>query len=186
MTKFLYVGLDGEMSSNDVSTGGRLIQFGVTVRTEAGLVSTSMLMNPGEMQWQEEAAAVHNITQEDIRDFGKPNEIADDYFFQWLIYQGANPDKRMFTIPIGFNIMAFDMPFVKAQLPKTYSLFSRRGGDLNAMCFMLDGKDGITYDTWKKRAKKYAEDQLGNNAAHDAGWDSQMHLLCFEYLKSVV
>lgn len=185
--KYLYVGLDGEMSSNNVATGGRLIQFGLTVRAPEGYLDTfSMLINPGEMEWQDEAAAVHNISQDDIRDFGKPNEVADALFYEWLTSRGADPKRKIATIAVGFNIMSFDMPFVRLQLPNTYSLFSRRGADLNAMCFLLDGKDGVGYDKWKERAKKYAEDTLNTNAPHDAGWDSQMHLLCMDYLKSVI
>ena len=82
------------------------------------------------------------------------------------------------------------MPFVQKLLPHTFSLFSRRTVDLNALCFALDGKvdNGmpVKVDTWKKRAKLYAIEKIGYENQHDAGWDAMMHLYSFEYLRNVM
>lgn len=184
---YLYVGLDGEMSSAALSEGGRLIQIGLTVRLPDGALDTfSCLINPGEMQWSEDAAKVHNISQEDIRDFGLPSELADQMCYDWLIGHGADPKKTRLTIPVGFNIIGFDMPYVRAQLPMTAELFSRRMADLNGMIWMLQGKEGMGFTGWKNAGLRHAEAILTDKREHDAGWDSQRHLLVFEYFKQLV
>jgi hypothetical protein len=183
---FLFIGLDGEMSSSELSEGGKLIQIGLS--TEDGY-QISMNMNPGECQWSERAFEVHGITLESLQSATLPDEV-DSQVYDWLIAIGADTNNRGKTIPVGFNVGAFDMPFVKDSLPKTYSLFSRRTVDLNALCFALDYSidNGMPMraETWKKRAKAYAIEKIGMENQHDAGWDSLMHIYCFEYLKGVM
>jgi hypothetical protein len=187
LSTYLYVGLDGEMSSAELAEGGKLIQIGLTVRLPDGQLDTfSCLVNPGQMQWSEEAAQVHGIHPDDIRAFGLPSHEADQMCYDWLISHGADPKKRRLTIPVGFNIIGFDLPFVRAQLPKTYELFSRRMADLNGMLWMLQGKDGLGFTDWKDKAMAYAHENLPDHRPHDAGWDSQRHLLVFEYFKALV
>ena len=183
---YLFLGLDGEMSSSELSEGGKLIQIGVA--TEDGLMR-SYTMNPGPCQWSEQAFAVHGITREKLSTSLSP-EIVDVKLYEFLVELGADTKRRGKTIPVGFNVGAFDMPFVKDSLPKSYSLFSRRTVDLNALCFALDYKEEngmpVKAETWKKRAKAYAIEQIGAENQHDAGWDSLMHIYCFEYLRQII
>jgi hypothetical protein len=180
---YLYLGLDGEMSSSELKDGGRLIQIGIA--TEDG-VSLSYLMNPGECQWSEVAFGVHGITLESLQSAPLPDEV-DEQLYEQLILLGANPRNRSKTVPVGWNVGAFDMPFVQNSLPKSFSLFSRRTVDLNALCFALDHKEEngmpVNAETWKKHSKAYAIAKIGSENQHDAGWDSLMHIYCFEYLK---
>jgi hypothetical protein len=182
----MYIGLDGEMSSSELAEGGKLIQIGIS--TAEG-INRSYTMNPGECQWSEEAEAVHGLTREELRFSLSPTEIDED-LYGFLMSIGADPKRRSKTIPVGFNVGAFDMPFVKDSLPKSYSLFSRRTVDLNALCFALDYKEEngmpVKAATWKKRAKAYAIEKIGTENQHDAGWDAEMHYYCFEYLKGVI
>jgi len=183
---YLFLGLDGEMSSSELSEGGKLIQIGVS--TAEG-INRSYTMNPGECQWSERAFEVHGITLESLQSAPLPDEV-DSQVYDWLIAIGADTNNRGKTIPVGFNVGAFDMPFVKDSLPKTYSLFSRRTVDLNALCFALDYKEEngmpVKAETWKKKAKDYAIEKIGMENQHDAGWDSLMHIYCFEYLRGVM
>ena len=183
---FLFLGLDGEMSSSELSEGGKLIQIGVS--TAEGR-TRSWTMNPGECQWSEEAANVHKISREWLELCKTPAEV-DSELYQFLIAIGADPKRRGKTIPVGFNVGAFDMPFLKDSLPKSFSLFSRRTVDLNALCFALDYQEEngmpVKAETWKKRAKAYAIEQIGAENQHDAGWDSLMHIYCFEYLRQII
>jgi hypothetical protein len=104
--------------------------------------------------------------------------------------KGASPKHRAKTVPVGFNITGFDMPFVKKTLPKVYSLFSRRTAELNGMLWLLHGKEdnghAVSFEGWKKKAMEYAHDSLDDYLPHDAGWDAKRHLLCYEYLQSVI
>jgi Exonuclease len=181
----LFVGIDGEMSSTDLQAGGKLIQIGLSVEGPDGIETIDYLIRPvGEMQWSEEAAQVHKIPQEALKGALHPDEV-DEILYEWLIERGANPKKRAKTIPVGFNIIGFDMPFVKATLPKTYSLFSRRMADLNGMLWLLHGKNNKSFETWKSMALDYAKMNMTDYKPHDAGWDSARHLVCFNYLRSV-
>ena len=183
---FLYIGLDGEMSSSELAEGGKLIQIGLFTQ---GGYQLSMKINPGECQWSERAFEVHGITLESLQSAPLPDEV-DSQVYDWLIAIGVDTNSRGKTIPVGFNVGAFDMPFVKDSLPKTYSLFSRRTVDLNALCFALDYKEEngmpVKAETWKKKAKEYAIKKIGTENQHDAGWDSLMHIYCFEFLKGAM
>lgn len=176
---FTYVGLDGEMSSSELDQGGRLIQIGFAL---AGGSAYSAMINPGEMQWDAVAASVHKIERSSLPNSENADEV-DMNAYGFLISQGATPKRRNKTVPVGWNVGAFDMPFVRETLPMTYTLFSRRTVDLNALCFALDGKNDLNFESWKKRSKEYAIEKIGYENAHDAGWDAKMSLYCFEYLR---
>jgi hypothetical protein len=178
----MYIGLDGEMSSAELSLGGRLIQIGLALNTGATYGS---MINPGEMLWDERAVAVPGFTRADIP--AEENwERVDQEAYDFLESQGVNVKRRNKNVPVGWNVGAFDMPYVRETLPKTYSLLSRRTVDLNVLCFLLDGKDNLNFDSWKKRSKQYAIEKIGYDNAHDAVWDAQMSLYCFEYLKTAL
>jgi hypothetical protein len=183
---YLFLGLDGEMSSSELAEGGKLIQIGVS--TEEGH-SFSYDMNPGECQWSEVAFGVHGITLESLKVCPPASEV-DELLYEILLILGADPKRRNKTIPVGLNVGAFDMPFIKDSLPKSFSLLSRRTVDLNALCFALDMREDngmpVKAETWKKRAKEYAINKIGAENQHNAGWDSLMHIYCFEYLKGVM
>lgn len=176
---FTYVGLDGEMSSSELEQGGRLIQIGLALADGSAY---SAMINPGEMLWDEEAVAVPGISRSDLPSYVNSEEV-DKNAYDFLISQGAKPNRRMKTVPVGWNVGAFDMPFVRETLPLTYSLFSRRTVDLNALCFVLDSRNNLNFESWKKRSKEYAIEKIGYENAHDAGWDAKMSLYCFEYLR---
>lgn len=183
----LFVGVDGEMSGTDIEKGHRLIQIGLSVMTDRGLESISFFIRPRNgMVWSEESAKIHNIPIETLIQHGLDEGIVDGALYDWLLLHGANPKQRAKNIPVGFNIIGFDMPFIKMQLPKTYSLFSRRMADLNGMLWLLHGKNNKDMDSWKKMALDYAEINLPDFNPHDAEWDAKRHLLCFEYLRSVI
>ena len=175
------------MSGTEIDKGHRLIQIGLSVRTEAGIESIGYLLKPRlDMLWDDDAAKVHEIPLERLERQGLDEKEVDELVYQWLVSHGANPKQRGKTIPIGFNIIGFDMPFIKLQLPKTYSLLSRRMADLNGMLWLLHGKNRKNMDSWKKMALDYAQLNLPDFNPHDAEWDAKRHLLCFEYLRSVI
>lgn len=178
----IYVGLDGEMSGTDLQHGSRLIQIGFAL--ENGATYTSYI-NPGEMTWSEEAEGVHKISQDRIPEFPLALDV-DQAVYTFLTIHGASQKKRGRTIPVGWNVGSFDMPFVKFSLPLSYTLFSRRVVDLNSLCFALDGLNNLNFDSWKKRSKEYAIEKIGYEDAHDAGWDARMSLYCFEFLKEKI
>lgn len=189
-----FIGLDGEMTSSELSKGGALIQLGLSAFVSDELKSKSFNINPhwegDEVLWDEEAAAVHKIPREAVHSFDPPNLVDLELSIWMQEVLGAKVGKRRDNVPVGFNVGAFDMPFVQKLLPKTFELLSRRTVDLNALCFALDGSvlNGmpVKFETWKKRSKEYAIEKIGYENQHDAGWDAMMHLYAFEYLKEVM
>ncbi len=196
MPKFF--GLDGEMSSADFETGGRLIQIGVASHTLPDGSETvvpdyfASLINPGEFEWNERAAAVHGFTIEDILAAPLAADV-DEALVTWLAARGVTAKHRE-SIPVGFNVGAFDMPHVRLVLPRTWAVFSRRTLDLNALCFTLEGLayqgTAPKWGSWKRMASTYAERILepfladGSLAAHDAGYDSLLHLYAWRFLRA--
>lgn len=182
-----FIGLDGEMTSSELANGGALIQLGLATIVDGELSSIKVNINPyfdgRDVDWNPTAAKVHNIPQENVMSF-EPPKMADLMLADWLISIGAKTNSRMKTVPVGFNVGAFDMPFVNDLLPKTASYFSRRTVDLNALCFALAGQ--FNFETWKKLAKQYAIEKIGYEWQHDAGWDAMMHFYAFEYLSAKI
>lgn len=175
------------MTSSELANGGALIQLGLAAIVDGEITSVDVGINPyfdgREVDWSMEAAAVHGIPLEIVQLFEPPRE-ADLILVDWLTQIGAKTSSRARTVPVGFNVGAFDMPFVRDLLPNTAAYFSRRTVDLNALCFALAGK--YNFETWKKLAKQYAIEKIGYENQHDAGWDAMMHLYAFEYLSAEI
>lgn len=189
----LFIGLDGEMSDNDIDNGAALIQIGFAILKDDGLNATYSTINPilvddGQLHWSDEAAKVHNIPLEEV--FNSPVSFeVDRQMKDWLINKaGLDPKSRINNVPVGWNVAGFDMPYLKKYLPASYALFSRRTVDLNAICFALGGAVKSA-EWWKKAAKEYAEEMCPPTEGygpHNAGWDAIMSIYCFEYLSSAV
>jgi DNA polymerase III epsilon subunit-like protein len=189
----MYFGLDGEMSGNDIELGCKLIQIGLATfnGTDRPVSFGSGIQPIGEMTWQEQAAAVHQLTKEQIAEFPDPYTV-DQQCYDWLVAHGADEKRRNKTIVVGFNVGAFDMPFIRATLPKTASLISRQTVDLNAVCFSLSiatplNNNMVTTSTWKTAAKKYAtskimQDKNSDWRAHNAEYDAVHALYCLYFL----
>ena len=87
----------------------------------------------------------------------------------------------------GWNVGAFDLPFVRDTLPGLASLLSRRSVDLNAVCFTLGGTlpyfgSRPKWNTWKRLSKEAAQAELTAISVapkwHDAGYDALAALTC--------
>ena len=188
----MFIGLDGEMSGNDIEGGSVLIQIGFSVISKSGYLRTKHWnlrpVNLKEMVWSKEAEGVHKITIEQVTSFPICYEV-DNEVYKWLTEAIGLSTGKSDNIPVGWNVSGFDMPYVKKYLPKTYALFSRRTADLNAICFALDGFDDRSASEWKIKSKKYAlnlNPETDTYGAHNAGWDAEMSILCFRYLQKVV
>lgn len=194
----VYAGLDGEMSSNtayDMTDGqvtdgmGRLIQAGISFnRVEC--ISVNIGWDEGYMLWSEQAAAVHKIPLEAVTKEFPPAKEADDVLYQRV--REIYPEGERFIASIGWNVASFDLPFFRFALPRFFSLLSRRTVDLNAVVKSMDGLfspwgSPISYKGLKRLSKLYARVQLAQAGVpyrpHDAGWDAQMSLLCYDYLR---
>lgn len=183
-----YVGIDGEMSGNDIDAGHELIQIGLAkYNDDGGMDHIGYLINPGDMVWSMEAQEVHQFTQEDIRGYGLQPENVDRWVSNW-----ANPsDQRRDFIMVGFNVGSFDRPFIKRTLPITYGKFSRRSVDLNSVIFALSDTN-TQFERIKGKSKDYAFEKMEGmfndfkNRQHDAEYDAVMSLYCFEYLRGLI
>jgi len=190
----IFFGLDGEMSAPNLSDGGRLIQIGVAAGEPEGRDHSlfASLINPGPgYTWSMRAEGIHGFRKDEVEAAPVAPEV-DNALFSWLLDRGAEEGKRGNIIPIGFNVGAFDMPHVAEVLPLTYSLFSRRTVDLNALCFTLDGSEynnnPVSWSGWKRLAKNFAErtihEQGFPGAEHDAGYDALIHLYGWRFLRA--
>jgi hypothetical protein len=122
MTKRL-IGLDGEMSDSELADGAVLIQIGVAF--DATERFSALLGWPdGSYFKTDRAMAVHGIDPVAIAEADPPAEV-DAQLEAWLLARGADSEKRA-LVPVGYNVGAFDLPFVAAYLPRTSQLLSRR------------------------------------------------------------
>jgi hypothetical protein len=177
-----YIGVDGEMSHNNVEEDAALLQLGVAVKTPNGVMqSYNTIMRPeGEYRWDETAANVHGFSREEVDNWDVSTSDADNNIFEWLVSQGCKPSKRVDNVGVGFSVGSFDMLFVKKFLPKTFSVFSRRFLDLNALVHMLTIIERRQFMDVKKDIMEETVTKIGYNQAHDAGWDAIMHIVFME------
>ncbi len=183
-----YIGIDGEMSGNDIDVGHKLIQIGLAKYNESGgMDHAGYLLNPGEMTWSMEAQEVHQFTREYVEEFGILPTTADPITAKW-----ANPrNQRRDFVMVGFNVGSFDRPFIKQTLPITYGKFSRRSVDINSLIFAMSDTNE-DFERIKADAKNYAFAKMEGmfndfkNRQHDAEYDAVMSLYCFEYLRTLI
>lgn len=224
MSRELFIGLDGEMSGNDHSREHygklphRLIQIGVAFNATETF-SATIRWPEGTFDWEPEAAAVHNIPIEDVTErhylTDSTSHVIDGTDWELEMEdRAAGVDWRLSTwlrekfeargvngrngVPVGFNVAAFDMPFVRRDLPLTASFFGYRAVDLNSLCFMMGHanekwtkltgrtKERLGWKAWKTRAKAHAAEVLGHDNSHDAGYDAQQAILAFEWLSEQI
>lgn len=198
-TDWVFIGLDGEMSSADLEQGGRLIQVGAAIWSgQPGSdceTFTSLIFLDESMPWSERAAQVHGIPRADLAVAPPPAEV-DELFYAWLIAHGAQEGSRI-IVPIGLNVAAFDMPFFRLTLPRSSSLIARRAVDLNAICFSYDGWDpnprsqgSRDFAGWKRSMKIAANTWLAEHGIpvreHDAGYDALQALVSWWWLREQI
>lgn len=182
-----YIGLDGEMSGNDIDAGHKLIQIGMAKYADGEMTSIGALLNPGIMEWSEQAEEVHQFPRDFIEKNGEDPAMVDEKLADW-----ANPTKqRRDFVMVGFNVGSFDRAFVKQSLPILFNRFSRRSVDLNSVIFSMSDTNS-QFERIKANSKEYAFEKMEGmfegfkNRQHDAEYDAVMSLYCFEYLVSVI
>jgi hypothetical protein len=190
MTKRL-IGLDGVMSDSELADGAVLVQIGVAF--DATERFRAVLGWPdGSYFKTDRATAVHGVEPSAIAAADPPAEV-DAQLEQWLLDRGADTNKRA-LVPVGYNVGAFDLPFVRAYLPRTSQLLSRRVVDLNAFCLAYEGQvpyEGLlpTFSGWKRLAKHYVAEKLGTVGLeenwHDAGYDAAAAVPQVEFFTSL-
>lgn len=194
------IGLDGEMSCSEIATGGRLIQVGAAawVDEPGGEVETftSLIGYPADSwtpeSWTDIAESVHGLTKQDIAD-APPSPEVDRRFRDWLLTHGG-VDGRRLLVPVGLNVMAFDMPFFRTAVPYSSALLSRRGLDVNGVLHTYAGWDpspnavGRDFYAWKRAFKTSANRELARRGMdvreHDAGYDAAQALLGWWWLRT--
>lgn len=176
----IFVGLDGEMTGPDLDKGHRLCQIGVAAFSpdDGWSMFVSDIGQP-TAPIDPRASQVHGFSDERIRT-GPAASLVDEQLAAWLVSLGATVRPRK-VVPVGWNVGAFDMPFVRADLPDSYELFSRRTCDLNAAAFTLSSIVKISGSPaslkgLKRAAKRAAAATLAAEgfpeAWHDAGYDA--------------
>jgi hypothetical protein len=196
---WVFIGLDGEMSSADLDQGGRLIQVGAAAWSglpgESTETFSSLIFLDESMPWSERAAQVHGIPRTALAVAPSPVEV-DELLYTWLLEHGAQAGSRI-VVPIGLNVAAFDMPFFRLTLPRSSSLIARRAVDLNAICFSYEGWDpnprsegARDFAGWKRSMKIAANTWLTKHGIaareHDAGYDALQALVGWWWLREQI
>ena len=137
-----------------------------------------------EWEWSERAAEVHNINKTKLQIAATAPQV-DAIVSNFLARR--QPEGQSFCM-IGWNVAGFDRPFIEKHMPLTFSLFSYRTVDLNAICFALAIPQVRSYDRIKKESKEYALLRIGDSheeAWHDAGFDALAAIYSYEYLRKM-
>ena len=187
-----YVGLDFETSGTSHDRHAP-IQIGLATRSEVfgGLVGGWDWDN--DYEWSYEAQDIHGIEQADLEDCLTAAQM-DGEASTWLSTLDT-PAKKI--IAVGWNVAAFDFPFLRQHFPRTAEGMSYRSVDLNAIIFalvesrMMDPYGKVwDYYGLKKAAKDYAADAVEREFPemftgeewHDAAYDAIASLFAYDFL----
>jgi len=197
----VFIGLDGEMTGNNVSEGHALCQVGVYFPDEDQRV-TYDIGHPFPTQYQDRALAVngftmdrvHTLYEEGHNQYYADNRLVEECVRRWGSGRHDTPYPETRLVPVGWNVGAFDMPFVRKYLPRFSEWVSRRTVDLNAVVFSMEGIEadgGVpTWKGWKRKSKRHAEQLLLRAGEpvmwHDAGFDAEAAYYSWNYLRGVM
>lgn len=117
-----------------------------------------------------------------------PSNVVDQRLFVWLVEglaaRGLGGDAKR-LVPVGFNVGAFDRPFLRAFLPLGYALLRRRVIDLNAFCLTIAARGVVCqgsrpkWSGWKRLVQADAEARLRASGESAERHDARYEALCF-------
>lgn len=166
-----FVGLDIETTGLDMWKKHRLIQIGIAFHRQN--VICHDVQPWGIVKFDPEAMKVNGFTEERVA-AAEFQMVIDNSIYNELMNMGHSPNAQL--TPVGWNVGPFDLPFVKAELPRTAKFFSHRVVDLSSIAMFLAGGS----DDWRKRkdeGHKTIEEILGEVKWHDAGYDALAALI---------
>ncbi|MGH2697873.1 MAG: hypothetical protein ACRDJL_01565 [Actinomycetota bacterium] len=120
-----FIGVDGEMTGTDGPTVHQLIQIGVATAPDEVFVS-----DIGYEEWSEDAEsmAVHGLSAERIGAAPRA-DVVDAELCGWLGDKVVESGRGL--IAVGWNVAAFDLPYVRHYLSRFARHLSRRSVDLH-------------------------------------------------------
>lgn len=182
----------------DIETGGLspetnpLLQVAVYHPPSGRVFRSDVRPEPGADRLDAETLAVNGFTAE--RAAAAPTRADVDARLEaFLESVGVAPARG---VPVGFNVGAFDMPFIRRNLNRSGPLFTRRSIDLNAVCFALAPVVGRNWQSLKAAAVqsaarcinvvvRAAPQGYSGFRPHDAGYDAMEAWYCLKHLREV-
>lgn len=129
-------------------------------------------------EWSMEAMGVHGIDRGMLID-APPASHADAGAVSWLKSQLPDTEPKG-IIAVGWNVAAFDFPFVRMHLPRLAQSMSYRSVDLNAIVFAitqagLPDSQGRPWDYYglKSYVKSMAAEMIRENGVEEAQWGEE-------------
>lgn len=186
--EIVFAGLDGEMTGLDISSH-KLIQIGIAFSKNDKYVSQ---IGWDKFLFDHKSLKVMGVDKDDVQKWKKPN-IVDQEIVTWLKNKNI---KKHSIIPVGWEVAAFDRPFVKKTLPKFYEYLHHHSIELNSISYTFgdtmpyfDSRPNSYY--WKKMAKfagvfsiKCEEARWPKN--HDAGDNAIASLESWKWLRNII
>jgi DNA polymerase III epsilon subunit-like protein len=145
--------------------------------------------------WSDEAFGIHGIPKGRL--YGMPSaDLVDAQGAYWIEDNVGGPSKGI--IAVGWNVAAFDFPFIREYLPRTAASMAYRSVDLNAIIFGIT-QAGLADESGKPwtyyRLKSVVKDAAAARILaqtdkpmqwHDAGYDALAGLYAFYELQDVL
>lgn len=184
----IFAGMDGEMTGSRVEEH-ELIQIGLAL-SESEVFCSRIAWD--SFNYDPEALEVIGVTPEEVKKGPSAAEV-DELLVQWLKDKGI--EKRS-IVPVGWEVAAFDKPFIRKSLPKFFQYLHFHSVELNSVIYTFG--DVMPYQgvrpnsaTWKKMAKFAATFNIKCEEArwpkkHDAGEDAVMGLMSWRWLRNIM
>ena len=147
-------------------------------------------------EWTDGAYQIHGIERDEVDAAPHKTDI-DGEATAWLKRNLPGQEPKG-IIAVGWNVAAFDFPFVRQHLPRLSESMSYRSVDLNAIVFAITqagliGPGGEPWDYYglKSHAKGMAAEAVrdqgySDEAWHEAGYDALAGLYAFFILQEVL
>jgi len=184
----IFAGMDGEMTGSRVEEH-ELIQIGLAL-SETEIFCSRIGWE--SFAYDPESLEVIGVTKEQVKE-GPSAEEVDDQLVQWLESKGV---AKHSIVPVGWEVAAFDKPFIKKTLPKFFEYLHHHSIELNSIMYTLG--DTMPYQgvrpngyVWKKMTKFAATFNIKCEDArwpkrHDAGEDAIMGLQSWRWVRNII
>lgn len=187
----LLAGLDIETTGTDLNAGHRLIQIGISVLDiETGTVNdySSDVRPVGKVAIDEGALKVNKFTKKRISN--APSQTAVDTMIWSEMLKVYKHDS---LIPVGWNVILFDMPFIRRELPLIAGMFtyptpqrSTRAIDLMSLGLYYSHLTGKPYEGVRDDVRAEVAKRMGVNNEHDALYDAKAALEALNVYKELM
>jgi hypothetical protein len=203
LPEFQMISLDLETSTDNPETGTILSVGAVAIVPQSAFGWHQYyreVKHEGPVTITPEALRVNGFDVSKLDQRGMTLSEIDEDLSKWLRMATTWIAEPLKPVPLGRNVVGFDMPFVRKYLPESAKMLGYRGIDLNALAYTEAERANMAYKNVKRDMVRngtafanchcgkpapgdwqYVDEHTVDVGAHHALWDAWSNWGCWNY-----